>query len=67
MLDADGDGELSDEEIDGAAEALKKLDADGDGKLSREELAPECPKPPPGRPHRGPGERQPQPPQEGDE
>jgi predicted O-methyltransferase YrrM len=39
-LDANGDGELSAEEIAGAAQALKKLDKDGDGKLSREELRP---------------------------
>ena len=39
-IDVDGDGELSKEEIAGAAVALNKLDKDGDGKLSREELRP---------------------------
>lgn len=47
-LDADADGALSSEEIEGAAAALKKLDKDGDGKLSREELMPP-PGPPRGR------------------
>jgi len=45
-LDADRDGELSAEEIEGAAAALKKLDKNDDGKLDRDELRP---------PHRGPG------------
>jgi len=40
-LDANGDGELSADEIGKAAEALKKLDKDGDGKLSRDELRPQ--------------------------
>jgi predicted O-methyltransferase YrrM len=44
-LDANGDGELSAEEIAGAAQALKKLDKNGDGKLSREELRPRFPGP----------------------
>ncbi len=48
-LDADGDGEISAEEIAGAAKALKKLDANGDGKLTRDELRPQFPGP------RGPG------------
>ena len=39
-IDADGDGELSPEEIRGAAAVLKKLDKNGDGKLSREEMRP---------------------------
>lgn len=43
-LDANSDGTLSAEEIDGASGALKKLDKNGDGKLTREELMP----PPPG-------------------
>jgi hypothetical protein len=42
-LDADEDGEISEKEIEGAVEALKKLDKDDDGKLSREELRPEFP------------------------
>lgn len=39
VLDRDGDGVLSKDEIASAAESLKKLDRDGDGSLSREELA----------------------------
>lgn len=39
-LDANGDGELSAEEIAQAAAALKKLDRNGDGKVSREEWMP---------------------------
>ena len=39
-LDADGNGEISAEEIKNAAVALKALDKDGDGKLSREEISP---------------------------
>lgn len=39
-LDADGDGVISAQEIEGAAAALKKLDKDGDGKLSGEEIRP---------------------------
>ncbi len=38
LFDTDGDGELSAEEIAGAAAALKRLDRNGDGKLTREEL-----------------------------
>ena len=38
VLDTNGDGVLSAEEIAQAAEALKKLDKNGDGQLSREEL-----------------------------
>ncbi|MBN2022035.1 MAG: class I SAM-dependent methyltransferase [Pirellulales bacterium] len=38
VLDADGDGEISMAELDGAAPALKKLDHDQDGKLTRDEL-----------------------------
>lgn len=47
-LDADGDGELSASEIEGAVAALKKLDKNSDGKLSGEELMP------PGMPALGP-------------
>ena len=39
-LDADRDGELSAEEIENAAAALKTLDKDGDGALSRQEMHP---------------------------
>lgn len=39
-LDVNKDGELSSEEIAGAAAALKKLDKNGDGKLSAEEIRP---------------------------
>ena len=38
VLDADGDGTLSAEEIAQAPDGLKKLDKNGDGQLSREEL-----------------------------
>lgn len=36
-IDADQDGEISAEEIEGASAALKALDKDGDGKLSMDE------------------------------
>lgn len=55
VLDADGDGELSSSEIEGAAKALAKLDRNGDGKIDRRELAPMPPsgdrpqRPAPGR------------------
>lgn len=52
-IDANGDGELSADEIAKAAEALKKLDKNGDGKLSREELRPQFG---PGFGPRGPGD-----------
>ncbi|HUT91424.1 MAG TPA: aryl-sulfate sulfotransferase [Thermoguttaceae bacterium] len=39
-LDANGDGDLSAEEIKNVVAALKTLDVDGDGKLSRDELRP---------------------------
>lgn len=39
-LDADGDGEISKSEIEGAAKALAALDKNGDGKLSRDEILP---------------------------
>jgi predicted O-methyltransferase YrrM len=51
-IDANGDGELSAEEIAKAAQSLKKLDKNGDGTLSREELRPQFA--PPGGPG-GPG------------
>jgi predicted O-methyltransferase YrrM len=56
-LDSNGDGELSAEEIAGAAVALGKLDMNKDGRLSREELAPAFPgRGGPGGPTgRGPG------------
>lgn len=50
-LDADGDGEISASEIEGAAKALAKLDRNGDGKLTRDEIGP-----PPGRPDGRPAE-----------
>ncbi|QDV38432.1 EF-hand domain-containing protein [Tautonia plasticadhaerens] len=37
-LDADGDGVLSAEEIEGAPAALKAIDLDGDGSISRDDL-----------------------------
>lgn len=39
-LDANKDGEISTDEIEQAAKALRSLDQNGDGKLTREELAP---------------------------
>jgi Ca2+-binding EF-hand superfamily protein len=50
-LDTDKNGELSDDEIANAAEALKKLDRNGDGKLDMQELRP---KPPEGEEGQGP-------------
>ncbi|MHB1036820.1 MAG: O-methyltransferase [Pirellulales bacterium] len=40
-LDANGDGELSAEEIAGASKVLKALDKNGDGKLGRDEMRPQ--------------------------
>jgi hypothetical protein len=40
-VDANGDGEISAEEISGAPAALKKLDGNGDGELADDELRPE--------------------------
>ena len=40
-LDADRNGEISKEEIENAAKALKKLDKNDDGKITREEMRPE--------------------------
>ena len=39
VLDTDGDGEISSQEIEGAAAAIKKLDKNGDGKVSSDELS----------------------------
>lgn len=50
-LDADGDGEISKAEIEGASKALAALDKNGDGKLSRDEILPNFGGPDaPGRP-----------------
>lgn len=40
-LDADGDGEISTEEMNAAADALKSLDKDKDGKLVLDEIRPD--------------------------
>jgi hypothetical protein len=45
-LDADRNGALSDDEIDGAPEVLRKLDKDGDGKITLEEFRMPPPRPP---------------------
>lgn len=58
-LDADGDHELSADEIKDASTAVAKLDRDGDGRVDREEFRPPLPPGPPGpgfegrRPPRG--------------
>ena len=49
-LDANGDGELSAEELSRATEALKTLDRNKDGQLTFEELMPSFPR---GRPGSG--------------
>lgn len=49
-IDANRDGELSAEEIAGAAKALLALDKNGDGKLSREEIGGGGPLNRPGQP-----------------
>ena len=53
VLDGDANGELSKEEIAGAAAALAKLDRNEDGKLSRDELSPGFGGGFPGRPGEG--------------
>ncbi|TWU09801.1 EF-hand domain-containing protein [Allorhodopirellula heiligendammensis] len=53
VFDTDGDGELSSEEIDAAANALRKLDKNRDGKLTAEELRPAGPRGQQGRQERG--------------
>lgn len=44
VLDADGDGVISADEIAGAAVSLRKLDKNGDGQLTPDEYRPEPPK-----------------------
>jgi hypothetical protein len=56
-LDADKDGTISAEELEGAPESLKQLDKNEDGELTPEEIHPHGPPPPP--PHEG-GEGRPQ-------
>jgi len=63
VLDADGNGELSADEIAGAAAALKKLDRNGDGKITRDEVGPPPPFGRPGQP--GQSGRPGQPPEAG--
>lgn len=53
-LDADNDGEISDEEISKSAESLAALDQNKDGKISHEELRPKQPGGP-GPQNPGPG------------
>lgn len=60
VLDGDGDGELSQEEIEGAAKSLATLDKNEDGKLSREELMPGFAGGFPGRPGGGRPEGRPE-------
>jgi predicted O-methyltransferase YrrM len=57
LFDANGDGTLTQDEIQGAAAKLKEFDASKDGKLTAEELRRAMPMPPggPGFGGRGPG------------
>ncbi len=41
VLDTNGDGEISSQEIEGAVAAIKKLDKNGDGQVSSDELLPD--------------------------
>ena len=54
VIDANGDGEISADEMANAAAALKKLDKNGDGKVTMEELRPP---PPQGGPEGAPRSR----------
>ena len=66
-LDANGDHELDETELENAAAALRSLDADGNGRIDRQEFRPPLPPPPPREfGDRGP-ERRPEgrPPREG--
>jgi hypothetical protein len=45
-LDANGDHELDDAEIENAAAALRSLDEDGNGRIDRREFGPPLPPPP---------------------
>ena len=42
-LDTNKDGELSSDEIEHAAKALRALDKNNDGKITRDELMPQRP------------------------
>jgi Ca2+-binding EF-hand superfamily protein len=54
-FDANGDGEISADEIKSAAAALAKLDKNGDGKLTGEEIRPQVEEGREGGPRPGPG------------
>jgi EF hand len=73
VLDANGDGIISAEEIANASAALKKLDKNGDGQLTPDEYHPPRPRPGqhgpdgqsnPGAPDQQPGGQRPPPPQQ---